>query len=403
MKNYSISKVPKLFQYFFKLEYSSGVLLMFFAVIAIILANSGLSSIYNAALHTDITIGINDSNFSMPISHIINDGLMAIFFFVVGMEIKKEMLFGELKSFKTTILPIAAAIGGMIVPAAIYAICNYGQSTIYGFGIPMATDIAFALGAISLVGKKAPRGIVVFLMTLAIVDDLGAIIVIVLFYTNTISWFYLFISAMVLIVLILANKFKVNSSAVFIILGIILWFTILKSGVHATFSGVLLGLIIPAAKDIESFENSMLHKLEHKIAPWSSFVIMPIFALANAGVVFNSSSLSTIMTTSVSVGIIFGLFFGKPLGIFLISFILVKLKIAKLPSNANWKHMYGVSVLSGIGFTMSIFVSSLAFTDATILSTAKISIIVASLLSATIGLIIFKVIKPADKKQNITY
>lgn len=387
------NKAYNLFYNFFKSEATSGIILLFCAVIAILLANSNFSPIYNEILHKNITIGYKATSISMPISHWINDGLMAIFFFVVGMEIKKELLIGELKSIKTTILPIAAAIGGMVVPSIIYTLCNFNQATITGFGIPMATDIAFALGIISLVGKKAPKGIVVFITALAIVDDLGAIIVIAIFYTNEISLFYLFMSLSIVIALILLNKFKVNTSALFIILGIILWFTMLKSGIHATFAGVLLGMTIPGSRDENAFKKSMLHKLEHTISPWTSYIIMPIFALANAGVVINMSSLSTIMSTPVSVGIILGLFLGKQIGIFVVSIILVKLNIAKLPFGVNRKHLYGASVLGGIGFTMSIFVSSLSFSDEAILSTAKISIIVASLLSAMLSLIIFKFIK----------
>lgn len=391
MKNNINSKAYN-FSNFFKSESFSGIILLTCAVIAILLANSSLATIYNEVLHKSITIGYKAASVSMPISHWINDGLMAVFFFAVGMEIKRELLVGELRSLKTTILPVAAAIGGIVVPIIIYAVCNYNKPTINGFGIPMATDIAFTLGVISLVGKKAPKGIVVFLTALAIVDDLGAIIVIAIFYGTEISWYYLLLSLVIVGVLMLANKFKVNSTAAFVIIGVVLWFTMLKSGIHATFAGVLLGMIIPGSRDKEAFKKSMLNKLETAISPWSSYLIMPIFALANGGVVINVSSLSTIMSTPVSVGIILGLVLGKQLGIFGASSILVKLGVAKLPLGVNKKHLYGASVLGGIGFTMSIFVSSLSFADEAILSTAKISIIAASLLSAIWGLIIFKFI-----------
>ncbi|WP_160671031.1 Na+/H+ antiporter NhaA [Clostridium sp. C8-1-8] len=401
MQNTLKDKNYNFFLNFFKNEASSGILLLACSIIAILAVNSEFGPSYNEFLHNSLAIGYKDASISMSIGHWINDGLMAIFFFVVGMEIKKELLIGELKSIKTTILPIAAAIAGMIVPSIIYAISNYNQPTIHGFGVPMATDIAFALGIISLVGKKAPKGIVVFLTALAIVDDLGAIIVIALFYSSELSWLYLLISAVIVCLLVLANRLKVKSPAVFIILGFILWFTVHKSGIHSTFAGVLLGMTIPGSKDEEEFENSMLNKLEKAISPWSSYLIMPLFALANAGVAISTNSISTIMSTPVSIGIILGLFLGKQLGIFGISALLVKLKIAELPTGVNKKHLYGASILGGIGFTMSIFVSSLSFSDETILSTAKISIMVASLLSAILGLLIFNLTKASPEEAVI--
>jgi Na+/H+ antiporter NhaA len=397
MKNKIYNKILNPFLYFFKNEAASGVILLICAIIAMIIANSNFAPIYDHTLHRYITIGYKEFSLSMSVLHWINDGLMAIFFFVVGMEIKREVVIGELKSVKKTILPIAAAIGGMIVPAIIYVLFNYNEPTITGWGIPMATDIAFALGILSLVGRNAPRGIIIFLTALAIVDDLGAIIVIAIFYTSQISK-GAFISALIIfIILILANRFKVKFTAVFIIGGIILWAAVLKSGIHATVAGVLLGMVIPAGKNIDEFKNSMLYKLEHILTPYSAFVIMPIFALANSGVAIDIKSLSTVILTPVSLGIVFGLFIGKQVGVFGVSYILVKFKIAKLPRQVTKKYLYGASVLSGVGFTMSLFVSSLSFSDENILSTAKISIIVASLLSAILGMIIFKLIKPRSK------
>lgn len=397
MKNKFYIKTFNPFLYFFKNESASGLILLICAIMAIIIANSSFAATYEHILHTYITIGYKEFSISMSVLHWINDGLMAIFFFVVGMEIKRELVIGELKSIKKTILPISAAIGGMIVPAIIYAIFNYKYPTITGWGIPMATDIAFALGILSLVGKKAPKGIVVFLTALAIVDDLGAIIVIAIFYTNQISLIALIVGLIILIALILANKFRVTSSFVFIALGIILWICLLKSGIHATVAGVLLGMTLPLGKNVHESKKSMLYRFEHALTPWSSFVIMPIFALANSGIAIDINSLSTNLLTPVSLGIIFGLFVGKQIGIFGISYILVKLKIAKLPSQVTKRHLYGASVLAGIGFTMSIFVSSLSFVDQTALSTAKISIMIASVLAATLGMIIFKLIKPQNK------
>jgi len=400
MKNTKYHKKLNLFSKFFKNEASSGLLLLLCAIIAMIIANSSFATKYNDILHTYLTIGYKKFSLSMSVLHWINDGLMVIFFLVVGMEIKREILFGELKSFKKTILPISAAIGGMIVPAIIYALVNYKEPTITGWGIPMATDIAFALGILALVGKKAPKGIVVFLTALAIVDDLGAIIVIAIFYTSQISWTAFIIALIILATLILANKLNVNFVPIYIIGGILLWICLLKSGIHATIAGVLLGMVLPSGKNDAEFETSILYKLEETLTPWSSFVIMPIFALANSGITVDINSLSTIILTPVSLGVIFGLFIGKQIGIFGVSYILVKLKIAKLPHEVTKRHLYGASVLGGIGFTMSIFVASLSFSDEAMLSAAKISIIIASILSAILGALVFSLIKLQSEKTK---
>ena len=399
MKIKTYKKIFNPFLYFFKSEAASGVILLICAIAAMVIANSDLASSYDHILHRYITIGYRELSLSMSVLHWINDGLMAIFFFVVGMEIKREVAIGELKSIKKTILPVAAAVGGMIVPAIIYMVFNYNETTITGWGIPMATDIAFALGVLSLVGKNAPKGILIFLTALAIVDDLGAIIVIAVFYTSQISKVALIAALIVLGLLILANKLKVKSTAVFVIGGIILWIAVLKSGIHATIAGVLLGMVIPAGKNINEFKNSMLYKLEHTLTPYCAFVIMPIFALANSGVAIDIKSFLTVISAPVSLGIIFGLFIGKQVGVFGVSYLLVKFKIAKLPSQVTKQHLYGASVLAGIGFTMSLFVASLSFVDETILSTAKISIILASLLSAILGMVIFKFSKPESRKR----
>ncbi|NMF07258.1 Na+/H+ antiporter NhaA [Clostridium beijerinckii] len=393
MKNKIQNKILNPFVQFFKNESSSGLVLLFCAIIAIIIANSNFSSMYNNIIHTYITIGYKDFSLSMSVLHWINDGLMAIFFLVVGMEIKREIVFGELKSFKKTILPVSAAIGGMVVPAIIYVLFNFNQPTIMGWGIPMATDIAFALGILSLVGKKAPKGIIIFLTALAIVDDLGAIIVIAIFYTSEISWIALILGLIIFLAIILANKFNIKNKWFYIVFGIMLWICFLKSGVHATIAGVLFGMGLPIGKNMEEFRTSILYRFEHFLTPLSSFIIMPIFALANSGITIDINSLSTAIISPVSLGIIFGLFIGKQIGIFGASYILVKLKLAKLPSKVTKRHLYGASVLGGIGFTMSLFVSSLSFTEESVLSMAKISIIIASILSAAFGAVIFKIIK----------
>ncbi|AGX44282.1 Na+/H+ antiporter NhaA [Clostridium saccharobutylicum] len=393
MKYRIYNKILNPFIYFLKNESSSGIVLLICSIIAIVIANSSFAESYEGILHTYATIGYKQFSLSMSVLHWINDGLMAIFFLVVGMEIKREMVIGELKSFKRTILPISAAVGGMIVPAIIYSLFNYGKVTITGWGIPMATDIAFALGILSLVGKKAPKGIVVFLTALAIVDDLGAIIVIAIFYTNQIIWSAFFSGLFILFILILANRFNVRYKSVYIILGIILWICLLKSGIHSTIAGVLLGMTLPIGKNANEFNKSILSRFEHVLSPWSSFVIMPIFALANAGIEIDINSFSTTIFSPVSLGIIFGLFIGKQIGIFGVSYILVKFKIAKLPAKVTKKHLYGASVLGGIGFTMSIFVSSLSFSDIDTLSLAKTSIMIASILAAIVGSIIFKILE----------
>ncbi|MCE5222484.1 MAG: Na+/H+ antiporter NhaA [Clostridium sp.] len=403
MKKNVYNKILNPFLRFFKNESASGIILLIFAIAAIIIVNSSFSTTYDNILSTHITIGYKDFSLSMSVLHWINDGLMAIFFLVVGMEIKREVVFGELKSLKKTILPISAAIGGMIVPAIIYALFNYKETTITGWGIPMATDIAFALGVLSLIGRKAPKGIVVFLTALAIVDDLGAIIVIAIFYTSQISWIALIMGVIVFIALILANRFKVKFISVYVILGILLWIFVLKSGIHATIAGVLLGMALPVGKTVDEFETSILYRIDETLSPWSSFIVMPIFALANSAITIDVKSISTLIYNPVSLGIIFGLVIGKQVGIFGVSYTLVKLKIAKLPSKVTKRHLYGASVLGGIGFTMSIFVSSLSFSDKNILSTAKISIIIASILAAILGTIVFKLIKLKRENKYITH
>ncbi|GEA30683.1 Na+/H+ antiporter NhaA [Clostridium diolis] len=400
MKN----KILNPFIYFFKNESSSGIILLISALLAMIIANSKFASIYENTLHTYIAIGYMNLSLSMSVLHWINDGLMAIFFLVVGMEIKREVVFEELKSFNKTILPISAAVGGMIVPAIIYALVNYKAVTISGWGIPMATDIAFALGILSLVAKNAPKGIVVFLTALAIVDDLGAIIVIAIFYSNQISWLSLAIGLIIFAILLIANKLQVKYKSFYIIMGLVLWIFILKSGIHATIAGVLLGIALPTGKNVNEFKTSVLYKFEHALTPVSSFIIMPIFSIANSGVLISVDSLSNIIFSPVSLGIIAGLFVGKQVGIFGISYILVKLKWAELPSNVTKRHLYGASILAGIGFTMSLFISSLSFTDEGTLSLAKMSVMIVSILSAIFGAIIFKLINLKDnyKEEKIT-
>lgn len=403
MKFKKVLHVLNISKQFFKHEASSGIILMLCAVAAMLMANTSFSANYDHILHQNITVGFGSFSLSMSLLHWINDGLMVLFFFVVGMEIKREIIVGELKSINRTILPVGAAIGGALVPALIYLLFNYGRPSSAGWGIPMATDIAFALGILSLVGKKrAPKGIIVFLTALAIVDDLEAIIVIAIFYTDRISWAALLFGLFILGVLIAGNRLKVKSVFFYTFLGVILWVSLLKSGIHSTIAGVLLAMTIPAGKDEESFGKSLLYKLEHKLEPWVTFLIMPIFAIANSGVAIETGSIISLISTPLSLGIILGLFIGKQLGVFGTAYLLIKLKLASLPSNVTFRHIFAASILAGIGFTMSIFVASLAFKDQLLIANAKLDIMIASVLAAVIGIIMFKVFVPVKENYEVT-
>lgn len=394
-------RIIKPFENFFRHESSSGVILIIFSIIAILLANSRYSLRYEHFIHYKITIGYGSLSLSNSLVHWVNDGLMAVFFFLVGMEIKRELAIGELNSVKKAVLPIGAAVGGMVVPALIYTFFNYGTSNITGWGIPMATDIAFALAALSLLGsKKAPVGLALFLTALAIVDDLGAILVIAIFYTEKISLMALFSAAIILTALILVNKYRIKSTPIYIFMGILLWFALLKSGVHATIAGVLFGMVIPVKSDEDIPGETMLFKLEHAIQPWVAFGIMPFFAFTNAGVSLDLGGLRELVISPVSIGIIAGLFLGKQAGIFGATYLMIKFKIAALPDKVNLKQIYGASILGGIGFTMAIFIATLAFENANVLATAKISIILASLLSATVGFVLLSIQSKRDKEIN---
>lgn len=374
------------FMTFFRHEASSGVILLCFAIIALILANTSVATHYYDILNTKIPAGPESLHLDLSIIYWINDGLMAIFFFVIGLEIKREFLFGELKSLSATILPISAAIGGMIVPAIIYALVNMGQDTFSGWGIPMATDIAFSLGILAIAASNAPRSIAIFLTALAIVDDLGAIIVIAIFYNSNISFGALSIGLIALLVAFALNRFKVLNFIPYLIAGLIAWVAFLNAGIHPTIAGVVLGMLIPA--NDKQRDRSLLHKLEHKLSPWSAYVIMPIFALANAGVTIEGG-LSDILSP-IGLGIILGLCIGKPLGICGASYLLFKLGFAKIPEGAKNIQLIGAGSLGGIGFTMSLFIASLAFDNAAYIASAKISILCASILSGILGVIIFK-------------
>jgi NhaA family Na+:H+ antiporter len=347
-----------------------------------ILANSSWAEEYAAGLHSYISIGI----MSMSVLHWINDGLMALFFFVIGMEIKREFLFGELKTPSAMLLPVAAAIGGMLVPALFYTLFNWGRPSVAGWGIPMATDIAFSLGILSIAGKNVPRGVVVFLTALAIVDDLGGILVIALFYSSGIQIGMLTAGAVVFVILQLCCRRNISSVIVYIGLGLLLWYAFLQGGIHPTIAGVLLGFSIPAGS--KEGEESLLTRLEHGLTPWSAYLVMPVFALGNAGITLDAGSVAG-LASPIGLGVICGLFLGKPLGIFGAVYGLYRLGLVSLPPKARLMHFFGAAILGGIGFTMSLFIASLAFDDAASLMTAKMSIVCASLLSGIAGTLLF--------------
>ena len=372
------------FKWFFKLESASGLVLLIGAVVALILSNSNLSGYYFGVLETHILIGTQNFGLDLSILHWINEVLMCAFFFIVTLEIKREFVHGELSRPKQASLPIIAAIGGMAVPAIIYVIINFETgNTLRGWAIPSATDIAFSIGVLSLLGKRVPLSLKIFLMALAIIDDLGAIIIIAFFYSTELQYMYLILMIGSFLALLIINKFGVKKFAPYLLVGFFLWYFTHESGIHSTISGVVLALTIPHRVKEKDF--SLLLKLEHILSPYVAFGIMPLFALANAGVSLEGVSTKTLMAP-VPLGILCGLFFGKQLGVFLFSYLSIKLKFAEMPSNSNWIKIYGVGILTGIGFTMSLFVGNLAFIEDTQhMDGVKIGVLCGSLLSAFVG------------------
>tara|TARA_B100000929_G_scaffold54436_1_gene40330 strand:+ start:159 stop:1334 length:1176 start_codon:yes stop_codon:yes gene_type:complete len=376
--------ITKPFKWFFKLESSSGLVLLFSAIVALIISNSDLSSLYFNTLEKYLFIGINNFGLKLTVIHWINDVLMAIFFFFVTLEIKREFIQGELSNTKQALLPIIAAVGGMLVPALFYVFINYGNfETLNGWAIPSATDIAFSLGVLSLLGSRVPLSLKVFLTALAIIDDLGAIIIIALFYSGDLSFKYLSLMLLAFIILIILNKFNVKKFLPYLVIGLFLWEFTHQSGIHATIAGVLLACTIPHRKKDKDF--SLLVKLEHAISPYVAFGIMPLFAFANAGVSLGGLTFGSLLNT-VPLGILVGLFVGKQLGVFVFSYISIKLKFAQMPNNSNWINFYGVGILTGIGFTMSLFVGNLAFVEnIQYIDGVKIGVLSGSLLSTVFG------------------
>lgn len=427
-----IERMLQPFQEFMHNAASGGILLIICTVIALVWANSPFSEYYFNLWHTYLSISISAFALEYSLHHWINDGLMAIFFFVVGLEIKREFLVGELSTAKQAALPVAGALGGMLVPAGVYALFNAGAEGASGWGIPMATDIAFVIGLLALLGNRVPLGLKVFVTALAIADDIGAVMVIAIFYTTDISFTALIIGFGFLALLAVVNFLGVRNLLVYTILGILVWLAFLKSGVHATVAGVLVAFAIPASSRIntrffldegkrllEKFDAAgeegpnvltneprqgivqtleancekimtPLQRFEHGLHPWVTFFIMPVFALANAGVEL-TGNIADFLTHNISLGIIGGLFFGKQLGIFAFSWLAVKLKFAALPARVNWTKMYGAGILAGIGFTMSLFIANLAFIDIDLLNISKVGILTASLISGIAGFVVLKI------------
>jgi Na+:H+ antiporter, NhaA family len=364
---------------------TGGLLLAAAALIAILLVNFGLQESYNKLLMERVRIGIGTLTLDKSLQHFINDGMMAVFFFLVGLELKREVLEGNLSTPSQIILPGAAAIGGMVFPALIYAAFNWNNpETLRGWAIPAATDIAFALGALALLGNRAPLSLKIFLLTLATFDDLGAIIIIALFYSTQLSTFALLAASICIAALVIYNRLGGERIGVFILLGLVLWLCVLKSGVHATLAGVILGLCIPLRR---TDKTSPLHELEHALHPYVKFLILPLFAFANAGLPLSGFSWEN-LTQNIPAGVIMGLVVGKPLGVMLTVGVLVGLGLAKLPEQASWRYMLGVSFLAGIGFTMSLFIGSLAFTSPDLEAQVRIGVVAGSLLSILLGLAI---------------
>lgn len=391
--------MKKIFKEFLELESAGGILLIISAIFALILNNTALEGLYNAFLMTPVTMGIGPLLLDKPLILWINDGLMSIFFLLIGLEVKRELLSGSLASLEKAIFPAIAAVGGMLAPALIYMAFNHGDPvTAQGWATPAATDIAFALGIMALLGNRVPVGLKIFLLALAIIDDLGVIIIIALFYSNEFSVFALVVAALAILVLFSLNLRGVNKISWYVFFGLILWVSVLKSGVHATLAGVIIGFSIPYNKDTE---DSPLKKVEHSLHPYVAFFILPLFAFANAGVPLKEFSLSNLMTP-LPMGIILGLFIGKPLGITIISYIAIKLKIARLPEGIEFKQIVAVSILCGIGFTMSMFIASLAFNSTNIEFAiySRIGILLGSSIAAIAGYIALTRVLPKNNKQG---
>ena len=370
--------ITKLFKDFFDSEKAGGLILIGCTILSLTLANSNFGKDYNDFWQIQFV--------GHSIGHWVNDGLMAIFFLLIGLELEREIYQGELANIKDSLLPIFAAVGGIIIPAVLFMLFNFGTPTQSGAGIPMATDIAFAIGILSLLGKRVPTSLKVFLTALAIIDDLGAILIIAIFYTKTLLWTNLFISLGIFALLLVFNRLKVRNLILYLIGGVAMWYFMLNSGVHATITGVLLAFTIPFGKGDEKSTSYVLQHFLHKPV---AFIILPIFALANTAIIL-SGDIGQTLTHNYSLGIALGLIVGKPLGIFVFTFLAVKMGLCKLPNDLNWKSIAGVGFLGGIGFTMSMFIALLAFDNETIINNAKLVILISSLIAGLIGFVSLK-------------
>jgi len=423
-------RVPRLFvrplQAFLETEQAGGILLLFAAAAALIWANSTWSASYSRLWNTELTIGVGTWSISEDLRHWINDGLMALFFFVVGLEIKRELLTGELRDRRAAALPAVAAFGGMVVPALIYLTFNPGGEGTRGWGIPMATDIAFALGVLAILSSGLPYSLKSFLLTLAIVDDIGAVIVIAIFYSGGISWEALSVAMGLLLLLMAFRRLQIRWTVVYVVLGVSVWLATFQSGVHATIAGVALGLMTPAVpfqrpkavseearrvaddtvddpsppdadahhwlhlSSLSREAVSPLARAQHLLHPWTSYLVIPVFALANAGVALSGSALSHAITSRVTLGVVAGLVVGKILGIGLASTLAIKAGVARLPAGVTWAHLFGVAALAGIGFTVSLFISDLAFENPATQDSAKVGILAASLIAGLLGAMLLR-------------
>ena len=368
--------LKKYINYFFKSEKSTGIVLIIATVFSLIITNSNLGKAYHHFWQIPL--------FNETVEHWINDGIMTIFFLLIGLELKRELLYGELSNKREAMLPILAAIGGMLVPACFYLAFNWGTEAQSGFGIPMATDIAFSLGILSLLGNRVPVSLKIFLTALAVIDDLGAIAIIGFFYTSSLIWMNLFVAIGIYAVLIMLNKLNIKSLFIYLIGGIAMWYFMLHSGIHATITGVLLAFVIPFEKGAKDSKAYSLQTLLHKPV---SFFILPVFALANTSIFFNAN-ISQIFSENYTLGIALGLIIGKPIGIFLFTYLATVFKFCQLPKYLNWRHIFGIGSIAGIGFTMSVFITILAFKNETVANNAKLMVLIASLISGSIGFII---------------
>ena len=375
---------------FFKRDTAGGLVLMAAAALALIVNNSPLSALYEGLLDMPIVVQIGPLEIAKPLLLWVNDGLMVIFFFLIGLEIKREILEGELSSFDRAALPLVAAVGGMAMPAAIFVAINWGDpATLQGWAIPAATDIAFALGILALLGPRVPVALKVLLLAVAIIDDLGAIIIIALFYTDSVSLVSLAIGAVGMTVLMVLNRRGVMTVAPYVVVGTIIWVCVLKSGVHATLAGVLIALTIPLRPKPGAREEPPLKRVEHGLHPWVAFCVLPIFAFANAGVALGGLAVSDLIAP-LPLGIALGLFLGKQIGVLSFSWLGVRAGLCRLPDGVHWSHVYGVACLTGVGFTMSLFIGTLAFDSADQLNAVRLGVLMGSILSALVGYLVLQ-------------